>query len=70
MNPFHVNVTDITGLTSIQENQLIEISCDSTLRIKFKESALINFWLNLKSDYMKLSELALKQMLPFTTTHL
>ena len=51
MDPFHVNVTDITDLTCIQENQLIEISCDSILKRKFKESALTNFWLNLKSDY-------------------
>ena len=50
MDPFHVNVTDITDLTCIQENQLIEISCDSILKRKFKESALINVWLNLKSD--------------------
>ena len=68
MDPLHVNVTDITCLASIQENQLIEIRCDSTLKRKFKESALINFWLNLKSDYTKLSELALKQ-LPFPTTY-
>ena len=50
----------ITGLTSIQENQLIERNCDSTLKRKFKESALINVWLNLKSDNTELSELALK----------
>lgn len=38
-DPFNTDVTDITGLTAAQENQLIEISCDSALKRNFKESS-------------------------------
>ncbi|XP_046977632.1 zinc finger BED domain-containing protein 5-like [Vanessa cardui] len=70
VDPFNTDVTDIIGLTTVQENQLIEISCDSALKRTFKEFSLSSFWLNVKKDYKEISEEALKHLLLFSTTYL
>lgn len=69
-DPFTTDVSDITGLTAVQENQLIEISCDSALKRNFKERSLCSFWVNIKKDYKEVSEEALKHLLLFSTTYL
>lgn len=35
-DPFSTDFSDITGMATVQENQLIEISCDSALKRNFK----------------------------------
>ena len=70
LDPFNVSVSDVIGLTPAQENQLIDISCDSYLKRTFSQCPLTKFWLNINSDYNELSELALKKFLPFATTYL
>ncbi|XP_074033902.1 zinc finger BED domain-containing protein 5-like [Leptinotarsa decemlineata] len=69
-DPFNTDVSDITGLKAAQENQLIEISCDSALKRNFNESSLSSFWVNVKTDYEKISDEALKHSLLFSTIYL
>lgn len=38
-DPFNADVLEITGLTTTQENQLIDTSSNSSLRRIFKESS-------------------------------
>ncbi|CAG9814705.1 unnamed protein product [Phaedon cochleariae] len=70
INPFNTDVSDITDLTTAQENQLIEIFCDSVLKRNFKESSSSSFWINVRNDYEEISEEALKHLLLFSTTYL
>jgi hypothetical protein len=67
---FNVDINKLTGLTAAEENGLIEISTDSTLKLKFKENSLANFWLHVRTDYPELSYKALKVLIPFPTAYL
>ncbi|XP_022160172.1 protein FAM200A-like [Myzus persicae] len=66
----HLNVPDITGLTTTQENQLIEISSNSNLKRVFKESSLSSFWLSIRQDYPEISDSAIRPLMLFSTTYL
>ena len=65
-----MNFEEITGLTSVEGNLLVEISTDSSLKIKFNENTISNFWFSLRRDHFDLSKLALQVLIPFTTTYL
>jgi len=47
---FNVNFEEITGLTS-EENSLVEISTDRSLKMKFNKNIISNFWLSLLGDH-------------------
>ncbi|KAL4088791.1 hypothetical protein QTP88_023875 [Uroleucon formosanum] len=70
VDPFNADVPDITGLTTTQENQLIEISSNSNLKRVFKESSLSSFWLSIRQDYPEISDSALRPLMLFSTTYL
>ena len=61
---------DEFGLTIIEKEQLIELSCDTALKQRFQNVSLVQFWLNLNSEYNALSSKALKILLPFATSYL
>jgi hypothetical protein len=69
-DPFCVDIDRLTGLTTAEENGLIEISTDNVLKLQFKENSLANFWLHVQTDYPELSYKALKVLIPFPTTFL
>jgi hypothetical protein len=54
-DPFFVDIDKLMGLTAADENGLIEISTDSSLKRQFKENSLANFWLHARTDYPELS---------------
>ena len=68
-NPFQADITKVT-LSAANEAQLIELSCDGTLKEKFSESSLSIFWLNAATVFPELSDIALSVLLPFSTTYL
>lgn len=70
VDPFNADVPDITGLTTTQDNQLIEISSNSNLKRVFKESSLSSFWLSIRQDYPEISDSALRPLMLFSTTYL
>lgn len=43
---------------------------DSTLQITFKKLPLVQFWYSVREEYPKLSEKAIKILLPFLYTYL
>ena len=58
-NPFINKEDDEFGLTSIEKEQLIELSCDTSLKQRFQNVSLVQFRLNLNSEYNNLSNKAL-----------
>ena len=69
-NPFIDKEDDGFELTSIEKKQLIELSCDTSLKQRFQNVSLVQFWLNLNSKYNNLSNKALKVLLLFATSYL
>jgi len=69
-DPFGINIESVT-LPSNEESQLVERSCDRTLKKKFTEVSLSQFWCsNVMSEYTSLATRAVKILLPFSTTNL
>lgn len=66
-NPFGNCFTD--HLSICAQEELIDISCNSRLKSCFTEQSLVDFWAGLKDIY-RVSEVALKYLLPFCTTYL
>jgi zinc finger BED domain-containing protein 5/7/8/9 len=55
---------------STEEESLIELSCDSSLKAKFTSMELAKFWISIKDEYPLLSEKALRVLIPFSTSYL
>ena len=71
LNSFTVDSTeeDMALLLEL-ENELIELSEDSTLKLQHQEVGLSAFWIKASKGYPLLSERAIKFLLPFTLTYL
>lgn len=69
-NPFSVDFSEISCLSALEENQLIDISCDSALQLVFKNISLFEFWLSARKQYPVISERAIKVLIPFSTSYL
>ncbi|XP_022168645.1 protein FAM200A-like [Myzus persicae] len=54
----------------VMNEELIELSADENLRIKFNETTSDKFWISIKSEYPELSKVAVSTLLPFATTYL
>ncbi|XP_028666310.1 protein FAM200A-like [Erpetoichthys calabaricus] len=69
-DPFEINM-ESAMLPSNEESQLVEPSCDCTLKKKFMEVSLFQFWCStLMGEYPCLATRAVKILLPFSTTNL
>ena len=69
-DPFRVNMESVM-LPSNEEHQLVEVSCDQTLQKRFGEVTLSHFWCSdVMAEYSSLATLAVKALLPFSTTYL
>ena len=69
-DPFGIDMESVT-LPSNEESQLVELSCDRTLKKKFTEVSLSHFWCStVMSEYPSLATRAVKILLPFSTTYL
>ena len=70
-NPFTVEVIELPGDFSIGEQEsLLELSCDETLKSDFKRISLLDFWIQRHGEYPVLSDKATRFLLPFATTYL
>lgn len=66
-DPFGINMESIT-LPSNKKNQLVKLSCDQTLKNKFGEVSLSQFWCHdANFEYPSLAPRAIKIILPFST---
>ena len=68
-DPFNTVVIDAKHLSALEEDSLVEMSCDTSLKLQFNKTDLTNFWLRLRSDYSVLANRALKHLVPFCTTY-
>ena len=68
-NPF-MPLRDDSVVSVIMEDKLLELAADEGLKRSFETSTLASFWIQVKTEYPKLSEIALKTLLPFPTTYL
>jgi len=66
-NPFECELANLTGR---EQEQLAELSSDSTLRLQFSRLPLLSFWLACFQEYSLLSDKAIDVLLPFSTTYL
>lgn len=69
-NPFVEDNLKKLKLSASEEDSLMELSCDSSLKTFFKDSSLIPFWIKIKGEYRVLANIALKELMGFTTTYL
>ena len=68
--PFRDNAADSTRLTVKEEDQLIELSTDSTHRNTYETKPLTGFWISCQKDFPELAGKAMMILLPFATTYL
>jgi hypothetical protein len=69
-NPFVEVQSSDEEFTIEEEEELINISNDRTLKLKHSQEDLNKFWIGNKQEYPKLSEKAVKILLLFSTTYL
>lgn len=68
-DPFGTDVETVT-MSSEEESQLVDLSCDHGLQKKFLESSLPQFWCSVVHEYPALGHHAIRVLLPFSTTYL
>lgn len=68
-DPFH-STPSPSVLSIVEEEHLLELSCDTSLKLRFEKDNIIQFWSNVFQEYPTLSTTALKILLPFATSYL
>lgn len=68
--PFTENATHGSSLSSIEEDQLIELSSDSIHKNSYQTKTLTQFWTGCQVEFPDLTSKAMKCLLPFATTYL
>ncbi|XP_068227640.1 zinc finger BED domain-containing protein 5-like [Palaemon carinicauda] len=72
-NPFVTDKVDIekvsVNLSSKEADNLVEIATSGTLKTLFRERSLANIWAQVQPEYPGLAEMALKHLMPFSTTY-
>lgn len=69
-NPFSVSVNKVIGLTFVEEDNLISLKNDRTLKLKFKEMTVNKFWIYAQAEFPEISIKAITILLPFSTSYL
>lgn len=64
-DPF--NSTAPSEFISTEEESLIELSCDNSLKTKFSSMDLTKFWIPIKDEYPLLSDKTQRILIPFST---
>jgi hypothetical protein len=65
-NPF---ATYDIKLSSGQEDGLIDLKSDGTLKSEFLEKSLTDFWLHIRSEFLVLADTAVKYVMPFAMNY-
>ena len=70
--PFVIKASDVLeeNLSALEQELLIELSCDDTLKSTFRGQTLLDFWMQRRSEYPALSGKAVRFLIPFATTYL
>ena len=67
VNPFQPAMT--TGISTKADEELIDLSEDSSLEMNFNTRKLIQFWVSLQTPYPLISSEALKVPMPFSSSY-
>lgn len=67
-DPF--NASAPPAFSSAEEDQFIDMTSDSTLRLRFTSQTLDEFWLSVERQYPLLGVRAVGILLPFATSYL
>ncbi|XP_025411535.1 protein FAM200A-like [Sipha flava] len=67
-NPFAITSDVISHL--VEQEQLLELQSDRSLKLKFNELKLFQFRSFIKIEYPIITEIAINILLPFSTTYL
>lgn len=67
-DPF--NATPPADFSTAEEEQFIDLSSDSTMRLQFRSKTLVAFWIGVEKDYPLLGRRAMATLLPFATSYL
>jgi zinc finger BED domain-containing protein 5/7/8/9 len=68
-DPFIVNVDEL-HLSVTEIDQMIDLSHNTVNKAKHKSVTLVEFWIQMKSEYPDLFDKALRILLPFATSYL
>ena len=68
-DPFSPAATT-SGLTGKAEEELMDLSCDRTLKAQFQQLSHADFWPSLSHEYPELTAEVMRILLPFPTTYL
>ncbi|MBN3307259.1 ZBED5 protein, partial [Amia calva] len=70
-NPFIIETSEMSKDVTVGEQEsLIQLSCDETLKSAFRSHSSLDFWIQQHSEYPALSDNAVRVLLPFATTYL
>jgi len=69
-NPFSTINTLIYEFTLQEEEKFITLSTDRTLKIKFSEITVEEFWISIQIEFKNISEKAIRILLQFSTSYL
>ena len=67
INPFQPAMT--TGISTKADEELIDLSEDSSLKMNFSRTKLVQFWVSLLTLYPLISTEALKALIPFSSSY-
>ncbi len=67
-DPFTAPAPD--DLSSSEEEQFIEMTSDSSMRLKFPSQTLCEFWLGVEREFTLIGQKAVEILLPFATSYL
>jgi hypothetical protein len=71
LHGFKIHLTSAPfEFTSAEEENLIELSCDNSLKARFGSTELTEFWISIKDEYPLLSDKAQRILIPFSTSYL
>jgi hypothetical protein len=69
-NWVHVPFGVLATFPHLKVQELPDLKVDRTIKLKFRELSLDIFWPSLKEEYLVISEMAVRILLPFSTTYL
>lgn len=70
LDPFTYCGNPENKLSALKEDNLIELTSDRALKEELSNLTLPTFWSKMSKEYPKLSEKAIKRLLPFPSTYL
>ena len=71
LDPFTLNSAAVDVALSLKlEDEVIKLSEDSSLKLRYQEVDLPSFWIQVSKEYFLLSKPTLRFLLPFDTTYL